>query len=297
MKQTRKLFFLKAAGGAAGLLSMGFFILLLNSHVPAQFNSSSSMADLKDELGNWQEKIKDIKKQIRKQEEETRQSKLAFGKYQKRDARYRSGLAAQVDSLRKDKERFAKSCDSLATRTGILKKNGKHFDLQQERLREMLTGFCDKLKALIAALPPSNIHSQAASVDFLKGELETRTVTESEALERIWQILKTLSDASQTMDVYAGAPPSQAFTGQTFFIRLGFAYLAAVQENGENGAIWVMDKNNPLGHWRAVEGEKQRLALWKAVQVNQRKIIPELVPLPFNHVISLDTIEISEAGH
>ena len=56
-------------------------------------------------------------------------------------------------------------------------------------MRLALLGACGDLKDFYNSLPPSNVRATSATLDFLKGELESRTVTVSEAVERYWQIL------------------------------------------------------------------------------------------------------------
>jgi hypothetical protein len=254
----------------------------------AQQSVETGLADLENELAEWQDKIKDIKLKIKKQEDETAREKSAFSEHQERDLAHQQKLSAQVDSLRKDAAALIYESDSLTRAIESAKMSARNYDLRRDNFRKLLIGFCSELVELLESLPPGNLLNQVSAVNFLKGELETRSVDESEALERIWQVLNTLASASQSVDVYSSASPLPEIKGQVFFIRLGLVSTAVIKEKGEEGAIWVNSDDSTGGKWIVIEDDTQRAELWNVVQVREQRAIPQLVSVPFDHEIKID---------
>lgn len=251
---------------------------------------SASTAELKDEVADWHRKIKDLKSKIKKQKDETAHDKETFGAYRKRNGSYRDGLSAQTDSLKAYHQLIKVQTDSLEVSVNGAHQDIQNYRLQREYLRKTLIEMCRSLENLIGDLPPGNIQANVSAVDFLRGELETNSVTESEAIERLWQVLFTLDEASRVVDVYAAPSPIPEITGRVWFIRFGFVYSAIVQEGGDAGALWVSNRANPDGYWKIEEDKNSLLDLWKAVQVHERQTVPQLVGIPFDHEIGLDTL-------
>jgi cell division protein FtsB len=265
------------------------FLLIICKNSVAQQSLETSLADLEKEVVEWQDKIKDIKQKINKQEDEITREKNTFLEHQKRELSYQQKLSAQVDSLRKDIAALHTESDSLSRAIESSKISARNYDLRRNSFRKLLIGFCTELVELLGSLPPSNLTVQTSAVNFLKGELETHSVDESEALERIWQILNTLTSASQSVDVYLATSPVTEIKGQVFFIRMGLVATAVVKGKGEAGAVWVTSIDSTSGKWVIVEDDTQRAELWNVVQVREQRAIPQLVSVPFDHEIKIDT--------
>ena len=264
------------------------FLLIICKNSVAQQSTETGLADLQKEIVEWQDKIKDIKLKIKKQEDEITRAKRAFSEHQKRDLSHREKLSVQVDSLRKDASVLIAESDSISRAIESTKTSARNYDLRGDSFRRLLIGFCSKLVGLIESLPPGNLSNQISAVNFLKGELETRSVDESEALERIWQVLNTLTSASQSVDVYTATSPVPEIKGQVFFIRIGLVSTAIIKEKGEEGAIWVNSNDSKGGEWVLIDDETQRAELWNVVQVREQRAIPQLVLVPFDHEIKID---------
>ena len=257
----------------------------------AQQSIETSLNDLEKEVAEWQDKLEAITLKIKKQDDEIAREKSAFSEHQKRDLAHQQKLSAQVDSLRKDVAALIAESDSLSRTIESTKMSARNHDLQRDNFRKLLIGFCSELAGLIEFLPPGNLLNQSSAVSFLKGELETRSVDESEALERIWQVVTTLTSASQSVDVYSATSPVPEIKGQVFFIRIGLVSAAIIKDKGEEGALWVNSNNSTGGKWAVIEDDTQRAELWNVVQVREQRAVPQLVSVPFDHEIQIDTTE------
>ena len=78
-------------------------------------------------------------------------------------------------------------------------------------------------------------------------------------------------------------------SGQVDFIRIGYAYLAIVNEKGSAGALWIPSADSSGGNWVENKNPQQLLALKKCVNIRQGNSVPEIVGIPFNHPIHDDT--------
>ena len=279
---------------------MPVFAIIMTGFVAAlcQEQSQTSIPDLQKEAASWQQKIKDMEERIAKTDASTIDEVNAFREYLRAEAVHKADFQAQNDSLSADIAMARRRVDSLEQSAENRKLGAATADNRVEEMRLALLAACRDLKEFVNSLPPSNIRTASATLDFLKGELESKTVTVSEALERYWQILGVLEDAETSMDTYAAASPVAGLPGQAYFVRIGLAYLAVVSEEGKTAALWVSEGAKE-GEWRPVMDLFAKSALWDAVRIRDRKIVPRIVDLPFDHPCTVkneDEAEKSKRG-
>jgi hypothetical protein len=255
-----------------------------------QVQLQASVTDLQKELASWQQKIKDIESRIAKTDAAKADQVNAFRSYLRAEAVHKAQFQAQNDSLESDIKKAEKRVDSLEQTVGSRKMGGEAADNQVEEMRLVLITSCEDLRKLYDSLPPSNIRAASATLDFLKSELESKTVTVSEALERYYQILSSLDDAESSMETYTGVSPVQEITGQAYFIRIGLVYLAVTSEEGKEAYIWVPVRGYE-GSWQPVNDVNAKAALWDAVRIRDHKIVPDIVNLPFDHYVTVQGVD------
>jgi len=268
-----------------------FMILLFAAPARCQEQSGVSIADLQKELGSWQDKIKDLQDKIAKEKAAAADEVSAFRSYLQTTAGHKADLEAQNDSISADIAASKKLVDSLEQSAENRKITSAATDNRVEEMRLALLGACGDLKDFYNSLPPSNVRATSATLDFLKGELESRTVTVSEAVERYWQILGTLDDAASSMDTYVGASPVPSMAGQAYFVRIGLVYLALVSEEGKTAFLWSAAKGAEDGSWQPVKDLLTKASLWDAVRIRDRKIVPKIVGLPFDHPLIVRAVD------
>ncbi len=269
------------------------FLMIAFAGADCQDQIQASVAELQKEAASWQQKIKDVENRIIKTDASIADAVNAFRSYLRTEAAHKAEFQAQNDSLSLDIAAARKRVDSLEASAEIRKLGGVAADNRVEEMRLTLIAACGRLGEFYAALPPGTVRATSATLDFLKGELESKTVTVSEALERYWQILGALDDAEMSMDTYAGESPVPGLAGQVYYVRIGLVYTAVVSEEGKAAYLWS-PASDGAGTWRPVTDLFAKAALWDAVRIRGRKVVPRIVELPFDHPV--DVRPVAETG-
>ena len=256
--------------------------------------AEESFPELESEIAELRKKIADTRDNIAQVKKKAEADARAFAVYEDQYTTHLKKQKAELDALKDDYKDLHAKTDSLAQRIQQVKAAQHELDLLQDRFRYILMQSCEELERAMHLLPPGNLHEQLHALRFLHSELSVHAVDNVEALERFWQILTTLSEGSQSIDVVSGQSPVPFITGQVDFIRLGFAYLAAVNEKGTAGALWVPHADSAGGTWVKSLTPQQLLALKKCVDIRQGNTVPEIVAIPFRHPIHDDTGEEKE---
>ncbi len=262
---------------------IGTFVFFLIFSIAAA--DDDSFPELENEIKELQKKISSCKDNIKSVKKKIEKDKQSFNKYENQQNGYYNNQNDEMDSLKNDYNRLQSKTDSLAKSIQQVKHKQRELDLLQERFSKQLLDACKELKEALLQLPPGNIKSQIGSIDFLHSELTVKAVDNAEALERLWQILSVIAEGGQSVDVFPGQSPVPFISGQASYIRLGYAYLAVVNEKGTAGALWVVSSDSVGGAWIENKNPQQLLALKKCVSIRQGNAVPEIINIPFNHFI------------
>jgi hypothetical protein len=252
-------------------------IMVFSVYACCQGQVQPSIADLQKELALWNQKIKDVENRIAKTDAAKTDQVNSFRSYLQSEAAHKAQFQAQNDSLEKDIAEAEKRAASLKESVAKRKMSGEAADNQVEEMRLGLLESCNDLKKFYDSLPPGNIRAASTTLEFLESELESRTVTVSEALERYCQILGNIDDAEYSIETYVGVSPVREISSQAYFVRIGLVYLAVVSEEGRDAFVWVPAR----GSWQPVNDVYSKAALWDAVRIRDHKIVPNIVSLPF----------------
>lgn len=266
----------------SGILLIILLFSLANAEEPDPYK------ELEKTIRELTNKIVTTKKQSQEIEKKIKQDQEAFAKYENQYQNHFSRQEAELDSLKNDYSRLQLRTDSLVQRIRQVKNRSHEFDLMQKQFTRVILASCTELSQSLQLLPPGNIHKQVTALEFLHSELSVHAIDNVEALERLWQILSVLSEGAQSIEVFPGQSPVPYISGQVDFIRLGYAYLAVVNEKGTAAAIWIPAKDSTGGKWQENKDPQQLLALKKCVQIRQGNSVPEIVGIPFQHQIILD---------
>jgi len=269
-----------------------FFILILSFICSAW---AESYPELEKEVRDLQNKIKSTKDKIRNVQKKIKADKKAFSTYQKQNDSYSNRQREELESLKSDYNSLQSKTDSLSQIIQQVKGRQREMDLLQEKFSKLLLDACEELKQTIVMLPPGNTQSQLSALAFLQSELSVKAVDNTEALERLWQILSALSENSQSINIFPGQSPVSFISGQVDFIRIGYAYLAIVNEKGTAGALWIPSADSSEGNWVENKNPQQLLALKKCVNIRQGNSVPEIVGIPFKHPIR-DDAQVKKGG-
>jgi hypothetical protein len=264
------------------------WVFLLFSLVSA---AEETFPELEKEIADLQKKIETTIDNVKQVNKKIEADTKAFEKYTEQHTTHYQKQQAELDALKNDYKGLHLRADSLARRIQEIKGKQHELDLMQDKFRWMLVQSCEELERALLLLPPGTAREQISALKFLHSELSVQAVDNVEALERFWQVLTTLSESSQSIDVFSGQSPVPFITGQVDFIRLGFVYLAVVNEKGTSGALWVPLADSAGGAWIESLNPQQLLALKKCVTIRQGSTVPEIVSIPFKHPIFDDSRE------
>jgi molecular chaperone GrpE (heat shock protein) len=245
---------------------------------------------LRKEIAELKTKIQSVKSDIEYVNGKIVEDKKAFVRYGKHASKNQKGLLAERDSLKKDYRSLSQQTEALARRAQQVKHQQREYDLMHEALSKTLMAACDEILATLEQFPPTHVEKPRDAVAFLRSEINAKSVDNMEAMERLWQVLGSLDDAGLRVDVFSGPSPDPAFSGNVDFIRLGHAYLACINGDGDWGAVWVPGADS-AGTWQPVREETDLMALKKTAKIRQGKAVPSIARLPFSHPVVADSTE------
>ncbi len=249
---------------------------------------AESYPELEKTIRDLQKKIKSTQEQIKQVKKKSDKDKDDFSDYQNRNSNYYNQQKEELEKLKSDYNKIHLKSDSVSSLITQVKNRQQELDLQQEVFHNNLIKACNTIKESLMLLPPGNIKGQISSLDFLHSEIKTNAVDNVEALERLWQILGALTEGSQSIETFSAQSPVSYISGQVDFVKLGFAYLAIVNEKGTKGALWIPGTDSSGGIWEEVEDPEQLLSLKKCIQIRQGTIVPQIIDIPFKHPIFVD---------
>jgi hypothetical protein len=200
-----------------------------------------------------------------------------FEAYRARQSGYRASQEALLDSLRGDEQRLRRDADSSSRRVYGIKARQKEHAARREAFRQHLVSLCDDLDRTLRALPPANVRPQLQALSFLNDE----------GVERLWQIVFTTVDNAEQIEVYSGASPVDQIAGHGYFVRIGYAYLAFINDEGTAGALWTAVADSS-GTWETLSDPSVLSALHDSIRIREGKSVPRIIAIPFRHAIADD---------
>jgi hypothetical protein len=257
---------------------------------------AESYPDLEKEINELESKIKSTRNKIKTVTKKIEADEQAFSSYQSQNTGYYNKQREELEALKNDHTSLQYKTDSLSQIIQTVKNKQSELDLFQGRFSQLLLDACAELKQAILLLPPGNTQNQMSALEFLQSELSVKAVDNSEAVERLWQILSALSEGSQSIDIFSGQSPVSYISGQVDYIRIGYTYLAVVNEKGTAGALWIPCADSLGGAWVEEKDSKHLLALRKCVAIRQGNSVPEIVGIPFSHPVHDDSRDMKGAS-
>jgi hypothetical protein len=122
-----------------------------------------------------------------------------------------------------------------------------------------------------------NISKQISALKFLEGEIAAGTITIAEGLERYWQIVSQIEQASFRIETWTGASPVSEVHGDVTFLRMGFVWLACIGNDNTTAFTY----NSEQKKFNIVKNKEQTAAIHKAIKLTSGMAAPQLIALPF----------------
>jgi ABC-type transporter Mla subunit MlaD len=254
------------------------FVLVVSAGAGPRELLEKEAQELKSKIADTKAKINDTRGQMKRDVDQ-------FGGYKGQAEKYNARVKSERDSLKHDYKSLQREMDQLSGNINATQSRQKELEQTRVSAGQVLLDACDRLKKIIATLPPGSARAQAAPLEFLRSEISAKSVENNEALERILQIYHTLDDIAQSIEVFQGPSTFDQIPGQVDFIQIGLAYLALVSDNGSAGALWVPTEDSTGGAWQKIDNATYLANLRKAVKIRGGNAVPEIVDLPFQHIV------------
>jgi hypothetical protein len=236
--------------------------------------------DIDKEIVSLRKELSTIATQRKTQKEEVLKDKKEFAAYVDRTKKRKEVLLNESDSVQNAIKAQGIVNDSLRVVIDALQNTKRQADLQQGAFREKCVSVCDEFLKVVKTLPPMVQKSFEASLSLLKSELIPNDVENSEAVQRLTQILRDIDEATTAIQFVQGVSPVPEIRGTAYRIRIGMLFEAVVNMDGTACAIWNGYDSAGKELWR--NGNDHILAeqLLKCVNVREAKALPEFIQLP-----------------
>ncbi|NLP01199.1 MAG: DUF3450 domain-containing protein [Fibrobacter sp.] len=251
-----------------------FFLVLLLSGLEA----GAEQGSVDEEIARVKKELAKIESERSKVKKERAKDKAEFDSYQSRTARKISALKGQIDSTENQIKALSSVRDSLESRLLSVNTGMKQQELLQKRLREKLLLSCNDLLAESERLPPLASEQVRGSIIYLRSEITSGSIDNTEALHRFVRIAHDMKILSREVQVAEGISPVKQISGTVYRLRVGCVFEAVVDSRGEKA--FYREENE----WKPVEDPAVAASLLKAVKIREGKTVPVLVNLPFASV-------------
>lgn len=248
--------------------------------------NAAQKAELQKKIAEYREKSSKVVKKITRDREEAQQEQAAHERYKENFEAELARLEKEKSELNREQNSLVKSSDSLSRKIASVRRKSKELSLQEKQFTESLLGAIDLYAEAVNEVPAPVLTKESESLAFLKRELEAGSISNIEAIERLWQVIAMVNKNRLSVDVWSATSTWEGITGQSHYLRLGYAYLATVNDESTTGAVW-----NGSG-WSEITSPNDILALRTAVKIRNGNTLPAIVSLPL--VESSETEEVSD---
>ncbi len=251
--------------------------------VPASF-LFAQQEDIKAEITRIRKELMQVQEERERVIEEKKKDVEDFEAYRKRMRSRMRAVRLETDSIGKEIVAYKFKNDSVASLINAQKSRKQHFDILQESLRKELLQSADRVLKIAHTYPPSAGDKSISASKLLQNDISTKSVDNIEAVNRLFQIVRDMQDASGVIQIVQGTSPLPEIRGTTYRLRLGSMFEAVVNAEGTKAALWTGKTDDGDLNWTLIDDPVTANQILKAVNVREGKEVPELVELPLQHV-------------
>ncbi|KMQ49808.1 hypothetical protein CHISP_3272 [Chitinispirillum alkaliphilum] len=255
------------------LLSSGYLFI----------STAQDTQEVRSEIDQYRSKIEEIRKKIDHTNQKAHQDSVAFAQYVTDHEERARRLSSETDSLSALIKRLNSTRDSLEARVAASDVQTGNYRAQSRNLLRAIGSNCKELIDSLGHLSMFNADNLVSALKFLEGEISAGSVGAVEALERYWQIVTQIENASQRIETWSGPAPVPSVQGDFTWLRIGFVWVGCVSNDGNTGYMW----QNDTEEWVQIESLVQLSSISKAARLTSGMAAPELVSIPFNHLIRI----------
>jgi len=241
---------------------------------PKEDPNASQIVELRKKIAEYKEKTSSVNDKINTTRSEMNAEVQADERYRKTVSDELTRLQKEKTELTREKSSLSRSADSLAQKISTTQSSIREFEYRQDAFNNVVIEAIQYYETTVNEFAAPLLIKEKESLAFLKRESMNKTISPSEAVERLWQVVSSLNKERLTIDVWQSISAWEKITGQVHYLRIGFAWLAMVNEMGTAGAVWNGTS------WSAVTHSTQLTALRTAANVRSGNAIPIILSVP-----------------
>jgi len=253
-------------------------VVIMSIEVYGSEEHEETRESLENQILNIEKQTKEIRKKIEHVLKKAKADSANYGEYISDYKKHSTGLKNERDSLRAMAATLSERRDSLYEHANMILLKSENVRKQSNQIQNLVRKNCLELIDSLIPMKVFNIDKQISALRFLEGEMNSGTVSSVEGLERYWQIVAQIEEASQKIESWTGTAPEKTIKGEVTFLRLGFVWLACINKDNTCGFVWDIEKRK----WEPVQNNESLRNIDIAVKLSAGKTAPELVALPFN---------------
>lgn len=263
-----------------------FLLLLLALLFPAfsrekEDEHADEKAALRKDIAKYEEDIASLNKKIAKNrreiETEAKQHKTYLSSFQKELTRDNK----ELKELEQEFKTLQKGADKLSRTIAGKQYKIREYTKKQKAFTKSLLNAIAIYKKALAAVPTPIVAKESGSLDFLEQEIKSGAVGNGEGTERLWQLTKGVASNRSSVDVWTGRSTFKGIEGQVHYIRIGYGWLACVNDDATKAALWQL--NGSEGKWNEITDPAQINAVRSAVKIRNGNRLPEIISLPIQY--------------
>jgi hypothetical protein len=240
--------------------------------------------DIEREIRRIREELKSVTAERKKIESQRKEDRQEFEEYRKRTEQRFTSIKQETDSIARHIADYTQKNDSLAARIGALNNRLQQLSLQQKSFRKELIAGCESALSIVQHCPPLMYNTLFSSTTFLKSELQSNSIDNSEGISRLNQIIEDIEEGMATIQIVQGTPPVPQIRTTAFRLRIGAVFEAAVDADATVWALWHGWESEGNPDWKIGEAPQQAAQILKAVNIREGKAVPELISLPYTPI-------------
>ncbi len=234
---------------------------------------------LREKIETYLTKIEDLNEDIERNRTEIITENGAYELYKESFESDVAWSREELERLETEKVELRGSSDSTSREIARVRYKRNEFALKQTNFKLELIASLGAYEDQLEQLPPVIANANLNALRFLIDEISANNVGNGEGLERFWQITQTVSSDRSAIDTWAANSTFDNILGNAHYLRIGYAWLACVDEDATTAAYWDFETSQ----WIEISRPDFVLEIRTAVKIRNGNSIPQLINLPIAH--------------
>ncbi len=256
-------------------------LLFICSTVPLfskEDDNSAQKEELQKKISEYQKKNSKVLEKISATQSEMKDEQVAHDRYSENYKAEENRLEKETSGLTSELQTLSISADSFSRSIASTSAKIKEFHFLEKKYRNSLVKVIESYSKAVAEIPAPILSKEEKSLAFLRTELQSGAISSVEATERLWQVISTVNKNRLTIDVWSSNSSWEEITGKSHFLRVGYGYVATINDEATKGAVWAGNQ------WSALTSPADLMALRTAVKIRNGNSLPDIVSLPLPEI-------------